>query len=230
VTLRGGAGNDLYRVDADSLPNIVEHAGEGRDTVQVQAGATYTLGSNLENLMVFGSGAAPTELTGNELGNLISAGTGVDFIDGGGGHDRLYGLEGDDTVYGGAGADWIDGGGGYDQLTGGAGRDTFVYTDVSDAPYPTGYGVEFINDLDSLDIINLSGIDANETIAGNQSFEFEDYYSGIPPADIDAGTLIAVQGSWGELYLIGHTDDDGEADFVIGVLSWPAPIVDHLVL
>ena len=61
-TMRGGAGNDTYVVD-NASESITEVAGEGTDTVQ--AGFTYTLGANLENLTLTGSTAING--TGNAL-------------------------------------------------------------------------------------------------------------------------------------------------------------------
>ena len=48
-TMVGGRGNDTYYVD-DANDTVVEHAGEGTDTVQ--ASISYTLGEHLENLIL----------------------------------------------------------------------------------------------------------------------------------------------------------------------------------
>ena len=51
--MSGGAGNDTYVVDAAG-DTVTEAASEGTDTVQ--AGVSYTLGANVENLTLTGTG------------------------------------------------------------------------------------------------------------------------------------------------------------------------------
>ncbi|MCS6265936.1 MAG: calcium-binding protein, partial [Vampirovibrio sp.] len=61
-TLIGGLGNDTYIVDS-TTDTITENASEGTDTVQ--SSVSYTLGSNLENLIL--TGASAINGTGNTL-------------------------------------------------------------------------------------------------------------------------------------------------------------------
>jgi Ca2+-binding RTX toxin-like protein len=106
----GGAGDDLYVLDgADTL---TEAAGGGTDTVQ--AGVTFTLGANFENLVLTGGGANAG--TGNAGANRITGNGAANTLNGGGGADVLVGLGGNDTYV-------TDGG---DTITEGAtgGRDT----------------------------------------------------------------------------------------------------------
>ncbi len=99
-TMTGGAGNDTYVVD-DAGDAAVENADEGTDLVR--ASVTWTLGDNLENLTLTGSGAIGG--AGNALAN------------------RIAGNAGDNTLEGGAGAD---------TLTGGAGADAFRFAQAPD--------------------------------------------------------------------------------------------------
>jgi Ca2+-binding RTX toxin-like protein len=96
--LSGGAGNDTYIVGAGDT--VTENASEGTDTVQV--GTSYTLGANIENLTLTGTGFA--DGTGNSLDNVIVANTANNGITGGGGNDTLKGGAGADTYYFSAGA------------------------------------------------------------------------------------------------------------------------------
>ncbi|MEP9401705.1 calcium-binding protein [Sphingomonas sp. VNH70] len=107
-TLRGGAGDDSYIVD-DAGDAVIENAGEGIDTVR--ASVTYTLGANIENLILTGSAANGT---GNALDNVLTGNAAA---------NTLLGLDGNDTLDGGAGAD---------TLNGGAGNDTYVVDNSGD--------------------------------------------------------------------------------------------------
>jgi Ca2+-binding RTX toxin-like protein len=90
-TMRGGAGDDSYFVDASDT--VVENAGEGIDTVN--AGFSYTLGANLENLTLTGAGSING--TGNALDNVLTGGAGANVLDGGAGADTMIGGGGADT-------------------------------------------------------------------------------------------------------------------------------------
>ncbi|TCZ55076.1 M10 family metallopeptidase [Roseicella aquatilis] len=117
-TLAGGAGNDTYVV-TDAKDVLVEAAGQGTDTVR--SGVSWTLGANVEHLVLTGS----TGLTGT--GNALANG-----ITGAAGADRLLGGGGADTLAGGAGKDTLVGGSGADVLTGAAGADLFLFERASD--------------------------------------------------------------------------------------------------
>jgi trimeric autotransporter adhesin len=154
----GGDGNDTYVVD--NVGDVTtENADEGTDTVH--SSITHTLGLNVENLILTGAGSIngtgnelANAITGNDSANTLMGGGGVDVINGGGGDDILIGGDLNDT------------------LTGGAGNDTFVFTTINDSALDsTGSGyVDFITDFASGDRIDLSLIDANLNVSGNQAF------------------------------------------------------------
>ena len=136
----GGLGNDTYVVD--NVGDVVtEAAGAGTDTVQ--SSITYTLGANLENLIL--TGAAAISGTGNDLNNVIK---------GNGANNTLTGGLGSDT------------------LTGGLGNDIFKYKTVADSafgPLNRDTITDFTLGVDKLD---LSHIDANPWLALDQAFTF----------------------------------------------------------
>ena len=82
----GGAGNDTYVVD--SAGDVVTEGGnQGTDTVQ--ASVSYTLGGNVENLTLTGTGNI--NATGNTLDNTLTGNAGNNILNGGAGddtHDR----------------------------------------------------------------------------------------------------------------------------------------------
>ncbi|MDQ0321547.1 Ca2+-binding RTX toxin-like protein [Pararhizobium capsulatum DSM 1112] len=89
--LQGGAGNDYYIVD-NINDVVVEAAGKGSDTVRAKV--TFTLGLNVENLVLEGSGNING--FGNGADNAISGTSGNNVLNGGGGNDALAGGDGND--------------------------------------------------------------------------------------------------------------------------------------
>ncbi len=104
-TMLGGAGNDTYVADAAG-DVVTENINEGIDTMQ--SAVTWTLGANIENLTLTGTGAI--NATGNDGNNVLTGNTGANV---------LFGGLGDDTyvVTAGGAADTIaDTGGAADRI------------------------------------------------------------------------------------------------------------------
>ncbi|WP_127996246.1 Calx-beta domain-containing protein [Piscinibacter defluvii] len=127
-TLAGGAGNDSYVVDAAG-DVVSEAAGAGSDTVR--SALAYTLGANLERLILTGSAAVNG--TGNGLANTLTGNGAANALSGGSGNDTLSGAAGNDSLNGGAGSD---------QLTGGTGNDIFLFNSLS--------GFDTVKDFDTV--------------------------------------------------------------------------------
>lgn len=155
----------------------------------------YGMGGN-DNLL----GAA-----GNDV--LIGGDKG-DVLNGGAGNDVLRGQEGPDVLFGGLGAD---------ALYGGTGADRFVFLSHSESN-PI-HGIDLIAGADGAiafegvgvaggDVLDLSGIDANVTLAGNQAFLFSS--SGA------AGTCYLTERN-GETLVCGHVNKDGILDFQVRI-------------
>ncbi|WP_371766852.1 DUF4347 domain-containing protein [Massilia sp.] len=85
-TLSGGDGSDTYYVDNAGDIVIETNASAAGGIDEVVASASHALGLNVENLTLLGGAINGT---GNALGNLIIAGSGVNAIDGGAGIDTL---------------------------------------------------------------------------------------------------------------------------------------------
>lgn len=125
-TLNGGLGNDTYII-SDSSETINEADNAGSDTVQ--AAINFTLGNNLENLVLINT---VTTGTGNSLDNTLTGNNAANNLIGNDGNDYLIGGSANDNEDGGMGNDTLDGGLGKDSLSGGLGDDTYLIDNASD--------------------------------------------------------------------------------------------------
>jgi Ca2+-binding RTX toxin-like protein len=91
-TMTGGKGNDIYVVD-NTGDVVTENAIEGTDTAQ--SSITYTLGANIENLILTGTDAIDGE--GNAFNNTLAGNAAANVLDGSTGADTMIGGLGNDT-------------------------------------------------------------------------------------------------------------------------------------
>ncbi|MDB5527009.1 MAG: hypothetical protein JWR51_112 [Devosia sp.] len=139
---------------------------------------------------------------------------GADALTGDSASNAISGKAGNDTINGMAGNDTITGGAGYDVLTGGAGNDTFAFGSVADMGTRAGARDVITDFTQGQDKIDLSAIDANSKLAGNQDFTFI--------AGNDASfTKTAGELAWhteaatGRTVIQGDINGDGVHDFEI---------------
>lgn len=89
---------------------------------------------------------------------------------GGAGNDRMQGDAGNDALIGDEGNDVLIGGAGADFLSGGTGADVFVFQSTAESPNTPG-SLDRITAFErGVDKIDLSFIDANPALAGDQAF------------------------------------------------------------
>ncbi|MDT8857863.1 calcium-binding protein [Paracoccaceae bacterium Fryx2] len=224
-TITTGSGNDLLRTGSG---DDILRAGQGDDTLRslggddrVFAGGGHDLVSAGAGADLVNGGAGQDTLKGNAGQDVISGAGGGDLLLGGAGNDRLIGNAGKDVLLGGAGddrlfggtqADVLRGGMGRDVMEGGRGADTFVFAAVAESGF--GNDRDVIRDFQTgIDRIRLSAIDANETLAGDQAFDFV----GGRAFTSQAGELRYQDG-----VLFGDVDGDGTADFTIGIANLAA--------
>jgi Ca2+-binding RTX toxin-like protein len=151
--------------------------------------------------------------TGTPSNDTIPGTSGNDTLAGGVGNDRLDGRAGDDQLSGDEGNDYLLGGLGKDELTGGSGVDQFAFSSVWDSS-PGSFYHDEITDFSTAqgDKIDLSLIDANQVLTGDQAFQFiitdftgeagqvrYDVTEGLVLADINGDGLTDI-----EVYVLGN--------------------------
>ncbi len=210
-SISGGAGNDRLTVGAgaDTIGG-----NDGHDTLNAGEGANFLDGGAGNDLINAGAGAdtigggdGDDRLNAGEGDNRLGGGAGNDTILSGGGADSVLGGAGADEIDAGAGNDTIQGGGGADRMIGGAGADRFIFAVIGDSAVAAP---DVILDYGAGDLVDLSGIDANALLGGNQAFT---WIGGA--AFSGAGQLRHAALGGGQYLVSGDVNGDLAADFAI---------------
>jgi serralysin len=165
----GSLTGDILSLDmgaiGDHIINVTQAATANGTTV---ADLIFANGSDNS---ISGGGGNDT-LHGLGGADTLNGGSGNDRLFGGDGGDRLLGSSGIDALYGGAGVDVIIGGSSRDSLFGGTEGDIFILQ----TPSESGASVsarDVIGDYEAgLDRIDVSLVDADSLLIGNQAFSF----------------------------------------------------------
>jgi Ca2+-binding RTX toxin-like protein len=218
-SLVGGAGADQYILTAGDV--VFEAPNQGLDTVFVTEGTAYTLGANLEALVLVG--AALTTGAGNGLANTIIGNDAANL---------LQGLGGDDVLDGGIGNDTLVGGLNGDSMTGGDGADRFRFTTANDSPVSdTDVILDFtFSAALGIDRIDLALIDANNQVANNQAFGWIGNAAFAGGGAAGAGKLRYEVLNTDYYAIQGDVNGDGAADFSINVISSFTPTAGWMFL
>jgi Ca2+-binding RTX toxin-like protein len=203
--LIGGAGIDTVSyltasagVDARMLAGVLntgDAAGDGYVSIE------NLIGSEFADTLI--GGAEDNTLAGRGGNDLLIGYLGNDVLNGGGGRDTVSGETGNDRLHGGNGADI---------LIGDVGSDVFDFDTVAESsagalardviragsvPAFEGAGAT------GGDLIDLSGIDANVGVAGNQAFVFGGGGTG----------RVSVVDTGGSSLIRANTDNDAAFEF-----------------
>lgn len=217
-TLVGGAGADTYVID-DAGDVIVETSMLATEIDTVLSDINYTLGTNLNNLVL--TGVTALVGTGNGLNNVIT------------------GNANNNTLTGDLGLDTLDGGIGADTLNGGAGNDTYVIDNAGDVLIDTA-GVDTVRSSISHTLAsgfeNLTLLNGGLTGTGNAAANILTGSSGDDRLDGGAGKDTMIGGAGNDTYVIDMvgevvTDTSGTSDTVEASVTYTlGATIEHLEL
>jgi Ca2+-binding RTX toxin-like protein len=243
-TLVGGAGDDSYRFDADSVLGLyrLEEAsvGGGVDRLNFASTTTVNLIASLANAgtqtvhptnlsLILGSGTAFEILIGGSGNDVLTGNNLANRIAGGDGHDRLTGSGGDDVIYGGLGDDTYifaeTTASELDQVVEslGQGTDLLSFTTLSSALTLSlsDAMVQLIHTNRSLQLLtasgfeNVSGGSGDDVLTGNESGNFLRGNGGNDRLSGAAGDDSLSGAGGDDTYLFGNVSSAGEADRVL---------------
>lgn len=125
---------DFFLLDANDDPTVAGVIPDNfRTSLKQRMGVTLVTGTTGDDVISTGSGSQFVLAFGGN--DTISTGSGDDYVCGGAGNDtinlgsgndRAYGDTGNDTISGGSDDDYLDGGAGSDTLSGGSGDDRLL--------------------------------------------------------------------------------------------------------
>ncbi|MGE0664644.1 MAG: PQQ-dependent sugar dehydrogenase [Hyphomonadaceae bacterium] len=209
-------GSDLYNILSGLAGNDRLIGMGGGDILDGGAGADEMIGGlGDDRYIVDDAGDATTELSGEGFDQVVSSvsftlAANVDMLTlTGSGNLNATGNSTANQIVGNSGANIIAGGGGGDLLEGGAGADRFVYSALSDSAngspdrildFTPGQG----------DLIDLSAIDANTNVGGDQGFTFVSTFTNA------AGqAVLSYNAGLNQSTLLLDVNGDGVADFTL---------------
>jgi Ca2+-binding RTX toxin-like protein len=193
-TFYGGNGNDLtiYHENGTGVSiNLSNNTTWDGSAWDYQYDVEHAHGSNWNDTIY-----------GNAGNNGLNGVGGADYLAGLDGNDTLFGGDQSDTLEGGSGNDWLSGGVSYDTLHGGSGADRFFYNDNPNGDEAYWDTIRDFSRAEG-DKIDLGGIDAKFSVAGDQPFT----WVGQTTAVTGEGQLGYYQ-SGGNTYIHGNTDGD----------------------
>jgi Ca2+-binding RTX toxin-like protein len=219
-TLNGGDGDDYL------------YAASGNDTVDAGAGDDLIIGGDGagNDKYIGGAGIDTVKYTSATSDITIDLGKGTASSSAGKdaakiGNDNLSGIEnviaGDfnDVIKGNAQSNVLTGGLGSDVMYGGSDkvRDVFDFNDILDSK--TGASRDKIyNFINKVDDIDLTGIDANSNVAGDQSFVFNGQTAGANALWYKVSEVDGIK-STKDIVLYADTNGDAKSDFEIGLVG-----------
>ncbi len=201
ATLVAGTGNDLFVVN-NTNDKIVDTSSTAVDTIS--SSASFTLPSQINTLVLTGSGAITG--TGNANNDLLTAGTSTGAV-------TLAAGNGADTLVAGSGADVLVSGTGVDSLVGGTGNDLFVLSNAADVvSVGATHGIDTIqasfNDTLAANVANLVLTGSGALMGtGNTLADTITANSGNDTLVAGSGAAKLIGGTGNDLFVVNATTD-----------------------
>jgi Ca2+-binding RTX toxin-like protein len=207
------ASNQVFTSNIDLRQGHYSSIGLRVTDVQIKAGLGVSSSFDLARLSAADradlyNGANNLAIAVNAVIENATGGSGNDTLQGNDVNNRLVGGAGNDVLTGALGTDTLTGGLGLDRMNGGGGRDVFDFNRVVETGYTLATADVISGFVHGGDRIDLSTLDANASVTGDQAFTFVGAaaFSGANAA----GQLRFASGA-----LYGSTDADVAAEFVI---------------
>ena len=200
--MRGGLGNDTFYVD-NTGDVVAEYTNAGTDSVF--SSVTFTLGNNVENLALTGTGNH--NATGNSLDNMLTGNAGNNVMNGKAGADTMRGGAGNDTYY-------VDNAGDVVTELAGQGTDTVL----SSVSYALAFNIENLtltgsgdtsaggNKLDN----HLIGNSGNNSLSGGAGNDILDGGEGADIMMSGGGSSIFYVDNIGDQVISGSNDNSDQ--------------------
>ncbi|MFZ1426586.1 MAG: M10 family metallopeptidase C-terminal domain-containing protein [Geminicoccaceae bacterium] len=200
-TLQGLAGNDLIR--AQGGKDLVD-GGDGSDFLDGGPGDDTIKGGTGVDLVTY-AGNAPVAVDLSSKPATAKRGSETDTL---AGIEGVLGSSAADRFKGDAANNEFQGKQGKDTATGGGGRDTYFIKVVADSP--AGAGRDVITDFTpGQDVIDLSNIDADAALPGQQLFRW------VGKANLTGAAQLGYYVSGGNTIVRASTDADAAAEVEI---------------
>ncbi len=219
-TVNSGDGNDLLTVNyANSTTDVTGSMSSGSFAIGYSGVVADVAGNSVtfQNTESFNitTGSGNDTITTGDRNDTITGGAGNDILSGGGGSDTIRGNQGSDIIHGGAGNDVLFGGQGADHIfgdqgsdvmTGGENNDTFVFDSLTAS---FNGAPDLITDFSPGDRIDLSAIDADTSVGGDQAFH-------VGGGGGHAGDIVATYDAGNDRTVLSlYVDNNGSVDSTI---------------
>jgi Ca2+-binding RTX toxin-like protein len=215
-TVDGGLGVDTFRTALNVSVSInldtIKHISTRGFTYNASSASFANGGFDIAGIDIVKSFENVSSSSGRDIifGSAIA-----NELDGLGNDDELWGFGGNDNLFGGSGFDTLVGGGGKDTLTGGINADTFIFKTLTDSGLTRATRDVITDFTDFSDVIDLSAIDANTKVVGNN--DFTNLITGNGSFTVGTAATLRIYQTATGFMVEGEVNGDGKADFSIAV-------------
>lgn len=205
--------------------SAIDYRATLNETVYVEAGTAGGAGTYTVDVGIGRATIRDDFVSGTRYADAINGLGGDDDIRGNAGDDYLFGGTGTDILRGGTGDDTLVGWPGADELIGGRGADIFVFTAASDSTFAShdrilwGDGAAPMEGVGVRggDRIDVSTLEANLNVSGNQAFRFGE-------TDIQG---LSLYNSGRDTVVRANTDEDAAYEFFLRIQDGSVTAQDY---